>query len=213
MRLSGVTPSLDPTPDRYLPASEAAVVDLVRTNPFAWVVEADAAFAATPLPLCPEVDETGRLVALIGHFARSNPQVARLRAEPRVRLLFMGPHAYVSPSWLSDRTQAPTWNYASAVFDCEISWLETPEETEGVLGDLVEAMEADRPQPWSMAEMGKRYQSLSRGVVGFRADIRDRRVVFKLGQDEPDALFPQILHGLEQDGHADVADWMRRERR
>lgn len=211
MTRSGVVSSLDPAPERYAPAAEAAVVDLVRRHPFAWVVSVEAGFAATPLPLRPALDADGRLVALIGHFARSNPQVERLRRHPRVRLLFMGPHGYVSPSWLDDRTQAPTWNYAMAVFDCDLRWMDSPAETAWLLGDLVEAMEDGRPEAWSTAEMGARYDRLSRDVIGFRADIRDRRVVFKLGQDEPASLFTQILQGLDTDGQHDLAAWMRRE--
>lgn len=203
---------LDPPPERYRHRDEADVLALVREHPFAWVVSSPAGFSATPLPLRPVLDPAGRLVALLGHFARANPQVARLRAHPRAQMLFMGPHAYVSPSWLGDRTQAPTWNYACAVFDCDLVWQEGEAETEALLRDLVDAMEQDRPRAWRLDDMGTRYRGLARGVIGFRADIRDRRVVFKLGQDEPEDLFPQILAGLGGEGHTTLAAWMRRGR-
>lgn len=206
-------PVLDPPPAKYRHRSEADVVALVREHPFAWVVSAAGGFSATPLPLRPVVDAAGSLVALLGHFARSNPQVERLRAAPRAHLLFMGPNGYVSPSWLDDRTQAPTWNYACAVFDCDVSWLEGDAETEGLLRDLVDAMEQGRPQAWRVDEMGTRYRDLSRGIVGFRAQIRDRRVLFKLGQDEPGGLFSQILAGLRDDGRHALVAWMRRQPR
>ena len=184
------------------------MLDLVRRHPFAWVVSANGGFSATPLPLRPGLDADGRHVALIGHFGRSNPQIARLRADPRALVLFMGEHGYVSPSWMDDRTQAPSWNYACAAFECQVTFTETPAETEALLSDLVDAMEAGRPKAWAMAEMGPRYAGLSRGVVGFRADIRSRRAVFKLGQDERDDVFADILDGLRREGETPLADLM-----
>lgn len=194
-----------PAPERYAARSEADVLRLVVENPFAWVV--GEGLDATPLPLRP-VLSGDRLTGFLGHFARSNPQVELLRAAPRARLLFMGPHGYVSPSWLADRTQAPSWNYASAAFDCELDFVETAEDLRVLMDDLISAMEAGRPRAWAAAEMGPRYERLSKGVVGFRARIREQRPVFKLGQDERDAEFAEILAGLRAAGQDVLADWM-----
>lgn len=196
---------MSPAPEKYAARSDADVLRLVVENPFAWVVGEDR--AATGLPLRPVVQD-GRLTGFLGHFARSNPQVAALRAAPRATLLFMGPHAYVSPSWMADRTQAPTWNYASAAFDCELVFIETADELRALMDDLVGAMERGREKAWDVAEMGERYERLSQGVVGFRAFISDQRAVFKLGQDERDAEFAEIVAGLRAEGHQLLADWM-----
>ena len=42
-------------------------------------------------------------------------------------------------------------------------------------------MERGRPDAWTIEEMGARFQSLSSGVVGFHADVRDVECRFKLG--------------------------------
>jgi len=47
-------------------------------------------------------------------------------------------------------------------------------------------------------------------VVGFRADIRASRAVFKLGQDERDDIFADILEGLRSEGQSPLADLMAR---
>lgn len=194
-----------PAPDKYAARSEADVLRLVVENPFAWVV--GEGLEATPLPLRPVVSDD-RLTGFLGHFARSNPQVERLRASPRARILFLGPHGYVSPSWLTDRTQAPTWNYASAAFDCDLDVIQTAEELRALMDDLIGAMEAGRPRAWTAAEMGARYERLSQGVVGFHARIREQRPVFKLGQDERDVEFAEILAGLRSEGQDALAHWM-----
>ena len=176
-------------------------------NPLAWIVSADGPFA-TPLPLRPRLDGKGRLVGLLGHFARSNPHWERLRANPRGLALFMGPHAYVSPSWMSDRVQAPTWNYASAAFALEFEFIDDPDELRASLADLVDAMEAGRPDAWSVEEVEDRYAGLSQHIVGFRAAIIGSKATFKLGQEERDDVFGDIMAGLAAEGRGDLVSWM-----
>ncbi|MDV6330732.1 FMN-binding negative transcriptional regulator [Asticcacaulis sp. 201] len=201
---------MDPKPAKYGPNSEDDVIDLVTRFPFAWIVSSEAAFNATPLPIRPHVAD-GRLVALIGHFGRHNPQVERLRAHPRAHLLFTGAHGYISPSWLSDRTQAPTWNYASVTFACDIHLIEDASGIEALLRDLIDTQEAGREQAWSLDDMGERAARLARGVIGFRADIVDSQASFKLGQDEADREYREILTALDRDSATDLAEAMRRQ--
>ena len=196
--------------DRYPPATASAVAGLVLRQPLAWLVcQGPDGTAATPLPFRAETDAEGRVTTLIGHFARRNPQVEALRANPRAQVLFMGPHAYISPSWLADRTQAPSWNYASAAFDVEVVFDEDPAFTRHVLDDLIGAMEAGRAKAWSAAEMGERYERISRGIIAFRAHVIREQAAFKLAQDERDDVFADILAGLDQDGEDEVAALMR----
>ena len=180
----------------------------MRGHPLAWVVSvATGEPRATLLPMLP-VEVDGRLERLMGHFARSNPQVQLLQAQPRALILFLGVHGYISPSWMADRTQAPTWNYASAQFDTDIEFFEDPAAIEAHLRDLVTTMEAGRPNRWTIEDMGARYRSLARRVIGFTARIRATRAKFKLGQDERDDVFSDIVRGLESQGASELLAWM-----
>ncbi len=185
------------------------LIDLVARAPLAWLVSPggeDAAF--TPLPLRAELDAEGDLVALRGHLARRNPHVSRLERDRWAQALFMGPHAYVSPSWLSDRTQAPTWNYAAARFELRVSLCEGEAAVEAELRALSGQMEAGRPGAWALEEMGERYRRLATGVVAFRAEILDIQATFKLGQDERPADLLEIVAGLRQAGQTQLATLM-----
>lgn len=187
-------------------ATSQDIADLIRAYPLAWVVShGSGGFAATPLPLLVDLGEDGTVVRLVGHFARSNPQVAAIEQDPRVLILFQGPQAYISPSWISDRTWGPTWNYATVQIEADVRFL--PDEADNALGRLVEAMEAGRPNAWSIAEMGERYQRLRQGIIAFHADVRSVRARFKLGQDERPAVFAEILAGSGDDA---LTAWMRR---
>ena len=166
-------------------------------------------FAATLMPVRPRVDAEGRLVRLDGHIARRNPHVETLRRQPEAWFLALGPQAYVSPSWFTDRTQAPTWNYASLRVQARLSPIEDEAGVLASLGDLVAAQEAGRPNAWSMDEMGARLRRLAVGVVAFEAEVLDENPVFKLGQDERDDVYGEILSGLAATGQASLAALMR----
>ena len=198
-------------PGTFAPPSEADVTRLVREHPFAWVIAADAGdFAATPLPLRPEVDAEGRVTALLGHFARSNPQVELLRSRPRALVLFLGPHGYVSPSWFGDRTRTPTWNYATVQYLVDVGFIDDRPGTDAVLRDLIDAMEEGRPDAWSMEETGPRLERLVTGIVAFRAVVVERRAKFKLGQDERDSEYRDITAALRGAGDDELLAWMER---
>jgi predicted FMN-binding regulatory protein PaiB len=182
---------------------------LLLEHPLAWVVSGAPDNArATPLPLRPVFGADGAVARLIGHFARRNPQVEHLRRDPRALILFLGPNGYISPSWLSDRTQAPTWNYASAQFLVEIAFVEEDQATLALLSDLVGAMEADRPDAWRLEELGARYRLLAPRIIGFNARVLEARPGFKLGQDESDQTFAEILTALSGGAGLELADWM-----
>jgi transcriptional regulator len=192
------------------PHSSQDLVRLVRENPLAWIVSgAGETFAASLLPLLPKLAGDGRLIALAGHFPRAHPQVARLKADAQASILFLGPNGYVSPSWMEDRTQAPTWNYASAQFLVEIEFVDDGAELEAHLQELVDAMETSRPGRWKIEEMGERYRALSRRIIAFVAHVREVREKYKLGQDERDDVFGDILTGVEAGGDAVLLEWMR----
>ena len=183
---------MDAKPAKYAPRNPVDVSDLVADYPFGWIVGG----GATALPLRPILDDAGQLIALHGHFARSNPQVARLQADPEALILILGPHGYISPSWMSDRTQAPTWNYAGAALRCRIQFIDDPKETLDLLGDLIAHMEQNRPNAWSLSEMGPRATSLSRGIIAFKAEIVEQQSAFKMGQDERDDVYRDIIGAL-----------------
>jgi transcriptional regulator len=196
--------------DIFGPRDSEQVLRLVLGNPLAWIVSLDAgAFRATPLPLRPRVGAESRIEALDGHFARSNPHSAALQRDGHAILLFTGPQGYISPSWVSDRTWGPTWNYAVVQFLVTIEFDETPARLDAHLHDLVGAMERGRPDAWHPAEMGARYETLKRMIVPFEARVLEQRARFKLGQDERDAVFGDITGALGRSGQDDLLAWMR----
>jgi transcriptional regulator len=189
----------------FEPRSQADLVRLIEEYPLAWVVSVGSSgFGATPLPLLAETNVEGHVVALFGHFALGNPHVAMLRSSPRAAVLFMGPQGYISPEAVSQPGWAPTWNYAVAQFDVDVEFV--PEETGAAVERLVQKMERDRTQPWTIARMGARYDRMVTKIIGFRAHVRTARGRFKLGQDESKQTLSELLATVDD---AALLHWMK----
>jgi transcriptional regulator len=193
----------------FQPRSDQDVLRLLREQPFGWLICGQGeSFRASAIPFRASLDPAGTLVGLWGHLARSNPQVELLRRDPRAEVLILGANGYISPSWMADRTQAPTWNYASVQFLIDIAFLEDGASLERILRDLIGAMEVGRTNAWSIEDMGPRYARLAQRIVAFEASIIEIRPKFKLGQDERRDVFADIMRGLEAAGADDLRKWM-----
>jgi transcriptional regulator len=199
------------TPNRFAARGPQDLADLARGHPLAWICSrGPAGPVASPLPLVPKFAADGRIEAVEGHFACSNPQVAALRADPDAQVLWLGVQGYVSPSWMADRTQAPTWNYASAQLRVTVRLDDDPEAIVRHLRELTDRQEAGRPRAWTLEDMGARLALLARRVIAFRAEVLECSERYKLGQDERDDVYADILGGLDAQPDAALPTWMRR---
>lgn len=199
----GMTGGQVPLFERF---DDADVRALVEAYPLAWVCGGPAAaLESSLLPLIGVFDDAGRLVELIGHVMRSNPLYSALSGDPCATILFAGPQAYVSPEHAGRRDWAPTWNYAQVKVGAEIEF--DAALTELSLKLLIDAMEAGRPAPWGVEELGPRYHAMLDRIIGFRARVTGMSGKFKLGQDEDSATLGAIVDALP-DG--DMTAWMRR---
>lgn len=198
-------------PHRFAARSPQDVADLVQSHPLAWLVSAaPAGVIASAVPLLVTQASDGRVTRIEGHLPRAAPHAAALRADPLARLLWMGPNAYVSPSWMADRTQAPTWNFAAVQCRARIVFDDEPAALRAHLEALVTRHEAGHARPWRVDETGVRYDGLAARIVAFHAEVLEWQERFKLGQDERDDVYADILRGLQGSGHEDVEGWMRR---
>jgi transcriptional regulator len=197
---------MDPVPSPFRPGNEHEALELVTRHPLAWVIAEP--LSALLLPIRPVLGPDGTLAALKGHFPRSSPMLQRLRAQPRALVLFSGPAAYISPSWLQDRAQAPTWASTSVAFECAFTFDDSAEGLKSSLTDLIAAMEAGRPDPWSLDELGERYDGLAARIIAFSARIIASRAAFRLGQDEDEVTFADIVSSLSSNGNGELAELM-----
>lgn len=182
------------------------LLKLIGEHPLAWLVSGhEGRFRAAPLPLLAETGASGELVSLFGHCSRKNPLVEAFRADPRGLVLFSGPQGYLSPALVSDPVWVPTWNYAVAAIEVDVAFVE--EETRASVVQLAEALEADRPEPWTIERAGQRVGPMLERIIAFHARVLTVHATFKMGQDESLTALAELISGT---GNADLAGWMTR---
>jgi len=181
--------------------------DLIEADDFGILIGtgADGPFA-THIPMLLKRDE-GTLGTLYGHVARPNPHVTLFGAEALA--VFSGPHAYVSPTWYSDRSSnVPTWNYSAV----HCYGVPRPLEDDPLkhLGQMVERYEGAGPNGWRLEELKPQMrEALPRGIVTFRMEIARIEGKAKLSQNKPRAERERVIAGLEAAGETDLVETMR----
>lgn len=152
---------------------------LIAAHPLAQLVShGPAGFIVTPVPLLLERDAGG--ATLVGHLARTNRHVAVLEEAPHALAIFTGDHRYVSPGSRTDRTQAPTWTYATVQMHVRVEIDRSAEAGSAAVRRLSAAMEAGRGDPVVARRDGARFDRLLPGIVAFRAHVLGTTARFKL---------------------------------
>lgn len=185
-----------------------ALVALIESYAFGTLVSHDAGgLHVSHIPFLPE-REAGRPLRLLGHVARANPHATRLEAAGEVLAIFHGPHAYVSPGWYQDHPAVPTWNYA-VVHAHGTARMMDEAGLHDLLARLSSKYESGRPSPWRMGALPADYvQTMLDSIVGFEIEVVRLEGKFKLSQNRP-REFERVLAGLEGDGEAGLAAFMR----
>lgn len=175
-------------PDTFTLESDAQAFDFIEQTRLGSLVSASGdpsaqrAFHATHIPFM--VDrERGKKGVLIGHVARANPQWRALEDAPGVLVLFMGPSAYISPSWYHTAPRAPTWTYVSVQVQGRIRLV-----TEAIaLKQMVLRLcnESEPPSTgWAARDLPDSFiDRLIRGIIGFEIEIEVLEGALRLGQN------------------------------
>ena len=177
------------------------IAGLVRDLAFAQVVTNGAdGFLASSVPLVLDTP-AGSPWRLRGHLARSNPQAKIGRATVPAIALFIGPHAYVSPSVYATKADTgkvvPTWNYVEVHAQGSLRLTDDAERTLAVISDLTDAHEADRAEPWRVTDAPDGYvDGLARGIVSFELVVDRVEAKAKLSQNKSEADRNGVIQDL-----------------
>ena len=169
---------------------------------------AGTGFEATPVPMLLD-RASGPQGTLLGHLARGNPMV-RLAGQRPALAAFLGPNAYVSPSYYPskqvDGRVVPTWNYVSVHAHGALEFCDDPAFLRDMLERLTTRHEAGRERPWAMADAPEDYiRSQLAGIVGFRLRIGRLEGKVKMSQNRAPADREGAAGGLAADGRHEVA--------
>jgi transcriptional regulator len=158
-----------------------------------------------PMLLDPKAGPSGTLT---GHLARGNPQWKDSDFSKPAIAMFIGPDAYVSPSWYPSKAEhgktVPTWNYSLIYVRGMIETFDDAEELRAHVTALTERFERDAPAPWKVSDAPEDYlQRQFKGIVGLRLTIDTIEGKAKLSQNRTKADQDGVIAALSASERSD----------
>ena len=172
-----------------------------RDNFVTLVTVRDGAPTLNHLPILYRRD--GDAIEIRGHWARPNAQA---RHAGPATLVVHGPHAYISPSWYTDKeaeARVPTWNYAVAHLTGTLETFDDEASLAGIVDDLSRQHEARVGRDWRFELERDDHRVQLRGIVGFRFRVDSVALKFKLNQNHPVANRLAVADALQQQPRED----------
>lgn len=173
---------------------------IIEENSFATLVSGSPeGIVATHIPFLLRRSE-GPFGTLRGHVARANPHWTHL-ANGEAVVIFLGSHAYISPSWYASNDRVPTWNYVAAHAYGRPRLIEDDEVLRQLAQDTVRRYEGELERPWELSSIDEdKIPGLLRGIVGFEIPIERIEGKRKLGQNRSRADREGMVRGLRAYG-------------
>lgn len=173
------------------------IEQLIREHGFATLIGAqNQEPIAAHIPLELSKNEAGEWI-LAGHVSRANSIWKSFEADQNVLAIFMGPHAYVSPSWYNHRN-VPTWNY-KAVHVYGKPRILKDEELKAALSkmmDRYEHLHAEHPMKMEEAPADMLQKDIN-GLVAFEIKIDRIEAASKLSQNRDAESYQNVIDHLK----------------
>ena len=170
------------TPRKFRVTDSETIRSFVDQNGFGIVISTtehgEIETTYTPMFLSADME------SLFGHIAKANPQWKSWANRPKVRILFNGPHTYISPKDYLSKVNVPTWNYTSVSVDGKIEILTERKDQEWLIDSLVAQYESQSNNPWQLDKSSDKLMNLFDAIVCFRVEVKQIAAKFKLNQNK-----------------------------
>ena len=183
------------TPPKFKVNDSEVIRSFIEQHPFGLLLSIDGdQIHDTHTPFV--LSENGEL---LGHIARANPQWKEWDVGSRVKVIFTGPHAYISPKYYVSEFAVPTWNYTAISVSGRIKIIEEDDEVLQFLDLLVTANEKP-DNPWKLDRTDERYMKLLSGIVVFSVSMDSVEASFKMNQNKSEEDQRKVIDSLSATG-------------
>lgn len=184
------------TPKHFQVTDLSKIIALIKENSFGTLFsQADGEPFATHVPFLIEQNERGEYF-LLGHMAKTNPHWQYINGQ--VLAVFLGPHAYISPTWYQEENTVPTWNYAAVHVYGEFLPVHDKAELVRIMDATIHQYESSFAAPWTTDLPNNFNQQLMSMVVGFKIKITRFEGKWKLNQNHSIERRQRVIEGLRR---------------
>lgn len=182
-------------PPKFRVEDASAIQSFIRDNAFGLLLSVNG----------DEIDDTHTPFILtdkgllLGHIAKANPQWKSWRDGSRVKVIFTGPHSYISPRYYVSEFAVPTWNYTAVSVTGSITVIQDQDMVLDFLDRLVAENEST-DSPWKLDRSDERYLKLLSSIVVFSVSMERVEASFKLNQNKSEEDQFKVIRSLEASG-------------
>jgi transcriptional regulator len=183
----------------------------IEEYPFGTLVASDERLTATHMPFVLD-RTTGRHGVLMCHTPRYDPIWKLFDGKTEMMCIFMGPYAYISPSWYVHEAKVPTYNFKVVHAYGRPEIVENEADVTDMLRRLIDNHERSSGSDWSYEKIPATViADLRPGIVPFRMGIDRLEGKIRVGQHRSIADRKSVVSKLRQRGRgydSTVADMM-----
>lgn len=197
-------------PAMYRETDPDRLLAVIKQYPLACLITAGQPLPnATHLPIiipreaaADGTDLIGR--TLLGHMNRANPHWANLRNGIQGKLIFSGPHSYVTPTLYEPGPAAPTWDFIAVHLEGTIELIDDFSKTLDVTRETVAVLEGHFGNGWQDDASLEYFRKIGSAVGAFRFTVETADGMFKLSQEKTPSVKQSICRHLlaQERGHA-----------
>lgn len=135
-------------------------------------------------------------LCLTGHLANQNNLKQLISNKAKAKVVFHGPHAYISPTWYSN-AGVPTWNYAVVHVEGAFKLIEDNDKLLKVITELSNKYEQNRQPSWNIVDFPtERLQKMMTAIFAFEISIEKITAKFKISQNKSLEDKQNVITGL-----------------
>lgn len=199
-------------PPQFREEDSEKLLEFMQANSFATLVSVSNGVPfASHIPLVVTIEHDS--IKLMGHLAQANPHWQAFSAGESLAI-FMGAHAYVSPSLYEQRENVPTWNYIAVHaygVVTPIVWADAPDAMHSMINGMIAHYEPAYQAQWEQLSETYRH-GMMKGIVGFELLVTRLEGKYKLSQNrslvDQHQVAQALLHSSDPQ-EAEIGNVMR----
>ncbi len=163
---------------------------------------------ATHLPFLIEMQNNE--VILTSHFAKANQQAHRFTQHDSL-VIFIEPHAYISPKHYEKELNVPTWNYISVHAYGKAVVIDAEDELLAMMAKMIGQYDIDYLKQWNNLPAEFKTKMFN-GIVAFRIKVTSLQAKNKLSQNRSETERKNIISSFEKStdiNEIQIAEYMK----
>jgi transcriptional regulator len=192
-------------------SNEDEMLRTIEEYPFGTIVAPERRLLATHMPFVLD-RSVGQLGALLSHTPRNDRIWKLFDGTNEVLVIFMGPYAYISPSWYIEGAKVPTYNFKVVHAYGRPGIMDQETDVMDMLRRLVDGHERSAGSDWCFDRIPPATTAALRpGIVPFRMRIDHLEGKIRVGQHRSRADRMSVIAALRERRcgyNREVADMM-----